>query len=474
MRNLFGRSFAHIFHKFQKPRKRRGTLNQIERLEDRSLLSGTSWATALGGAGDDIPVGIASTLDGGVIVVGNTLSFESANDIWINRFDSEGNLVWTHTYDHAILVALKSDPTQTAVLYDLDYAGSIEAKADGGFIVTGASVASAGGRRVAWVMTLNDVGAVTDDLGNTFNATSGFVASSEGVVTGNATLSMFADDERQFFGRYAPVVYIGDGNHGQYYGFVGTNTIAADITGGEVIIGEQGVLNIRTIVGNTSGQSMLFGTNERGFSIASSAGGGYGTASTSIPENANVPPSGLVRKLNSSFEPIWQISFNGTEAHSIVATDDGGFVVALATDYPSTSLQSSFSQSVTLVKLDPDGEIQWAKAYGGYGAEASLVVFPFGRTTIDLVATSDGYAFTTSTNSFGADDSITDSLDNWVVRTDLNGDVAHMTGLYRDVEPFLNIYRFAGGFEPGLFTGLDFTTVLEGVPSVNGDNYVKV
>lgn len=466
MRNLFGQSFKQIFQSYQKPRRRQSSLGRFERLEERALLTGTSWATALGSNGRDIPVSIAATLDGGVIVVGNTnaLDFDK-QDIWVNRFDSAGGLVWTHVYDHAISVALKTAPSLPAVLYEFDYAGSIEAKSDGSFLVTGASATEGAGGSVAWAMTLDANGTVLDDVGNTFNATSGFAASYNGTIAGNATLTMYADAERHFFGRYAPVVYIGNGVSGDYYGFVGTDTIAADITAGGIIVGTQGVLNRRTIVGGPGGTSMLFGFDERGVAIASTVGGGYGIASTTLRPNINVPPSGVVRKLTTSFEPIWQISFPGTEAESILATPDGGFLVALSTGYPSANLQDGSKENVTLVKLSAGGSIEWAKSYGGRGTEAG------GNNKIDLVATGDGYIFTTSTDSFGAQDSITASVDNWVVKTDLNGDVAYMTGLYRDVKSILNSVQIEGGNEPGQFDKLDFTTVLDGVPSVNGDNY---
>ena len=60
----------------------------VERFEERCVLTSSTWAMALGGAGHDDPVGIAQTTDGGFVVVGNTESFNAQNgDIWANKFD---------------------------------------------------------------------------------------------------------------------------------------------------------------------------------------------------------------------------------------------------------------------------------------------------------------------------------------------------------------------------------------------------
>ncbi len=63
----------------------------------------TVWARAVGGADDDFAKCIAPAPDGGVIAAGLTYSFGAGNsDVYIVKFDSLGDTVWTKTYGGAI------------------------------------------------------------------------------------------------------------------------------------------------------------------------------------------------------------------------------------------------------------------------------------------------------------------------------------------------------------------------------------
>jgi hypothetical protein len=59
----------------------------------------STWAHAYGGSNDDSGSSIEQTSDGGYIVAGSTWSIGVGNsDIWILKLDSTGNVVWQKTY----------------------------------------------------------------------------------------------------------------------------------------------------------------------------------------------------------------------------------------------------------------------------------------------------------------------------------------------------------------------------------------
>lgn len=57
------------------------------------------WDKTFGGSEDDYINDVIQTTDGGYIFIGSTKSFgEGDYDYWINRLDSEGNIIWSETY----------------------------------------------------------------------------------------------------------------------------------------------------------------------------------------------------------------------------------------------------------------------------------------------------------------------------------------------------------------------------------------
>jgi hypothetical protein len=76
-----------------------------------------------------------------------------------------------------------------------------------------------------------------------------------------------------------------------------------------------------------------------------------------------------------------------------------------------------------LIKTDADGNLEWAKTYGGTDFDGAFSV----RQTSD-----DGYIVAGQTNSFGAG-----SSDIFLIKTDENGDIGSC-GIVRNVTPTVN------------------------------------
>ncbi|MHA2326517.1 MAG: hypothetical protein ACXACB_14010 [Promethearchaeota archaeon] len=89
-------------------------------------------------------------------------------------------------------------------------------------------------------------------------------------------------------------------------------------------------------------------------------------------------------------------------AHSVVATVDGGVLIA-----GSTQSYGAGNSDIWLVKTDVEGELQWSKTYGGPDIEAALSVIHTSDGGFLLGGVSSSYGFGPS--------------DMWVVKVDQKG-----------------------------------------------------
>jgi hypothetical protein len=136
-------------------------------------------------------------------------------------------------------------------------------------------------------------------------------------------------------------------------------------------------------------------------------GGGYyllGATSSSGAGSFDV----LLLKVDELGDTLWTRTYGGPmadEGHSIVETADSGVVIAGAT--------SSFGMGqddVMQMKVDKDGNMLWAKAYGGADAEVGSAV---------VQAFDGGFLICGKTHSFGT---FVNDGDVYAIRTDANGD----------------------------------------------------
>ena len=82
------------------------------------------WTRTYGGVGDDWGVGVQQTVDGGYIIVGQTLSFGLNNgDVWLIKTDDIGDTLWTRVFGGD----------------DDDWGKCVQQTNDGGYIVVGST-----------------------------------------------------------------------------------------------------------------------------------------------------------------------------------------------------------------------------------------------------------------------------------------------------------------------------------------------
>jgi hypothetical protein len=121
------------------------------------------------------------------------------------------------------------------------------------------------------------------------------------------------------------------------------------------------------------------------------------------------PQDMLIIKLDSQGNIQWAKTYGvmgGEIGFHIRQTQDGGYIVS-----GSTSSFGSGGVDLLVLKLDPNGNIQWAKTYVGAGHE-----YPWGAVIDQLP--DGGYVLVGSTSSFGAG-----GYDILALKLDSNGDI---------------------------------------------------
>jgi hypothetical protein len=111
--------------------------------------------------------------------------------------------------------------------------------------------------------------------------------------------------------------------------------------------------------------------------------------------------------LNPMSATYFAKTYGGTDddgAYSVQQTSDGGYIVA-----GRTWSFGAGDYDIFLIKTDANGNVQWAKTYGGTGDEWAFYV----QQTSD-----GGYIVAGITHSFGVD-----SGDIFLIKTDASGNV---------------------------------------------------
>ncbi|MEO0211311.1 MAG: hypothetical protein ABIN66_05580, partial [candidate division WOR-3 bacterium] len=127
-----------------------------------------------------------------------------------------------------------------------------------------------------------------------------------------------------------------------------------------------------------------------GYSIAQILSGGYVVAG--YTESYGAGGDILVLKLNPDGSIAWAKAFGGSDyecAYSIIQSLEGGYAV--------TGRTSSFGaggSDILVLKLNPDGSLAWAKTFGGSSEDAAYAM---------LQSSDGGYLVVGYTQSFGVE-----------------------------------------------------------------------
>lgn len=352
------------------------------------------FSKAYGGSIGDVANGIVSSLDGGYVVAGWTRSNNgdvSGNhgqeDAWVFKTDKSGNKLWQKAFGGT----------------GRDYANSISATWDGGYIIAGYTSSNDGdvngnhGSYDAWVVKLDKDGNKQwqKTLGGTdFDQANSITTSLDG--------------------GYIIAAYTGSndgdvsGNHGR---------------------GDVWVVKLDK-AGNTQWQKTLGGSDEEfAFSIIKSLAGGYVLAAYTQSNDGDVSGNhggfgdAWVVSLDKEGNTLWQKTLGGSDrdyANAIAPSIDGGYVIAGETNSSDGDVSGyhgggELGGDAWVVKLDKAGNKQWQKALGGSGYDKGYAVIP---------SPDGGYIMAGESGSNDGDVSGLHGFfygDVWVVKLDKNG-----------------------------------------------------
>ncbi|MBV6441714.1 MAG: hypothetical protein EPGJADBJ_03402 [Saprospiraceae bacterium] len=340
------------------------------------------WQKTLGGTLAERAHNIQLTGDGGYIIAGYSDSNDGdvsgnqgGRDVWVVKLSATGDLQWQKTYGGS----------------SYDAASTIQATADGGFIVAGASSSSDGdltenqGNLDGWVFKINASGQLQwqEALGG---SSQDYLHSPKPTADGGYILAGFTNSNG------------GDvfGNHG----------------GGDIWVVKltsNGALEWQKCLGGSA-----FDDSQ---SLVVAADGGYIIAGSSASNNGDVSGNhggedAWIVKLDATGALQWQKCLGGTQeerVRQITATPDGGYIVAGHSFSDDGDVSGNHGlKDAWIFKIDQNGALQWQKSLGGDAADYATAVQP----TAD-----NGYIVAGVTASVNGDVSGNHGMeDAWVVK----------------------------------------------------------
>ncbi|MEW6222831.1 MAG: hypothetical protein AB1476_05970 [Candidatus Hadarchaeota archaeon] len=257
------------------------------------------WAKSHGGSGTDWGESVALAENGGYMVAGRTTSFGAgSNDFYLIKTDSAGENLWSKTYGGT------AD----------EWAFSLNATSDGGYIIGGHTSSYGAGRDDFYLVKVDASGGVLWE--NTYGG---------------------ENNDRCF-----SVVQTSDG------GYIATGYTSSFGAGSE------DVYLVKTDNSGAVTWTKTYGSTyfDRGYSVSQTDDGGYVIAGYLSPRGTGTRDAYLIRT-NSSGEAIWVKTFGGAgldRFYSVTQTSDGGFIAAGGT-FSSGAGQSD----IYLVKADSSG-----------------------------------------------------------------------------------------------------------------------
>ncbi len=353
--------------------------NNYRRIDTSFNLKAPSWARVYGGTHNEEAYCIRETSDGGFIYAGETdTSGSDGKYFLIEKVDSNMNVSWANSY-----------PAD-----NLDKCRIIQTS-DGGYILVGEKKSYGDGNYDFLVVKLNSDGSVSWAK----------IYGGQGLDSGNSILETSDGG------------YMVAGSSTSYEG------------------GNQDILLVRI---DSSGNVLWAKTyggvySEDIYSLIQTSDGGFAIAGdTNSVSYGGLNYDFLILRLDASGHLLWNKVYGGSYidyAYSITETTDGHFLVAGIT----TSFGTGYEDFLVL-KLNSDGTLSWAKAYGGESGDVAY----------SIIENSDGnYVVVGRTWSFG-----NGGKDFLIIKTNANGDIswAKTYGGSEDDVPYFLIETSEGGY----------------------------
>jgi uncharacterized delta-60 repeat protein len=257
------------------------------------------WQKAYGGTQEDYAISIEQTSDGGYVTAGVTKSFGAgAEDAWVLKLDSDGNIQWQKVYGGS----------------DSDYVWSIQQTSDGSYIIAGETKSFGDATDNGWILKLSSSGDIEWQR-----------------IYGGSDQDSFSTVRQTSDGGY---IVCG-----------GTSSFGAGSNDGWILkLASNGDIEWQQTYGGTSVDYIYFiqQTEEGGYVVA-------GYSSSFGPRDYDA----WILKLSSDGDIEWQRIFGGSYSDAAVSaekTSDGGYIVGA-----STSSFGAGNSDCFILKLDSNG-----------------------------------------------------------------------------------------------------------------------
>jgi len=317
------------------------------------------WQKTLGGDRYDAGSSVQQTADGGYIIAGTTDSFGTGyGDVYLIKTEPNGTVQWQKTFGG----------------YIDDRGFSVQQTSDGGYIIAGYSD-SFGGLWEVYLIKTEPNG--SSEWEKTFGGSgSDFGRSVQQTSDGGYIVAGYTDS----FGEGRKDVYLiktePNGNSQWQKTFGGSEndygwSVQQTSDGGYIIAGDTqsfsagnwDVYLIKTEPNGNMQWQKTFGVSviNLGRSVQQTSDGGY-IISGGIEPYALTGDVYLV-KINPIGNLQWEKTFGGSKwerGDSVHQTMDGGYIIACSTGTSDTE-----TWDVYLIKTDPNGNSQWQKTFGG-------------------------------------------------------------------------------------------------------------
>ncbi|PAU95486.1 hypothetical protein CK503_00015 [Aliifodinibius salipaludis] len=299
-----------------------------------------------GGSEGENALSIANTQDGGYVITGYTGSTDgdfsnlsvSYHEIYVIKFDSEGNKQWVKTYGGK----------------DAEMGTSIIQTSDGGFAITGRTDSDDGdfygmqkGSSDIFVIKLTSKGSL--EWTKTFGGPTSDFGSS---ITQSTDGNLYITGDIQTSSYDKPEIIL----------------IKIDINGN--VIWEKTYGGIQRDFG-----SSIVATDDGGVALAGNTYSNDGTFDEMNHSGNDAYSDIFLLKINSTGDIEWKKTYGGSgpdEVKTITNTNDNGFIMTGGTksiDGIFSSNNNSDNSSAYILKVDSFGKVEWTNIYKGSNNE---------------------------------------------------------------------------------------------------------
>ncbi|MFW9917256.1 MAG: hypothetical protein ACFFGZ_16750 [Candidatus Thorarchaeota archaeon] len=343
------------------------------------------WNRTFGGIEGDSASSLIRTTDGGFVLAGETDSYGTGNfDFWLVKTNSSGYAEWNSTFGGA----------------EWDVANSVIQTADGGYALAGHSgypdpnfwlVKTDASGQHEWNSTI--VGGIKWDGANSViqTADGGFALAGYNGSFPEGDMWLVKTDA--------------SGQHVWNTTFGGPEWERADSViqtadGGFALAGETGtdpLSDFWLVKTDASGQHEWNKTYDGGAldsakSMIQTADGGFALAGEAAGETGTDPVSDFwLVKTDASGQHEWNKTYDGgmlDAARSVIQTADGGFALA---GHTYSHDVAGGNIDIWLVKTDANGQMEWAKTFGGPADDAANSVVQTPDGAIVLAGETESY-----------------------------------------------------------------------------------